>query len=163
MPIEYRWNVIKFLQDTIVAKVPSGTPSGSNPAQIPSAYTGVVAPDYITLLRQLYLDEVGPISDTHGADLYQTFCLECHGMDGQGNGPGTTSHGIPSPSPFPTNVPEQYLYWRISEGVPDTFMYPFKTIFSLGDIWDIVSFMTSQGWGQTSGMPGSALYSQGGE
>jgi cytochrome c oxidase cbb3-type subunit 2 len=163
MPIEYRWNVIKFLQDTIVAKVPSGTPSGSNPTQIPSAYTGVVAPDYITLLRQLYLDEVGPISDTHGADLYQTFCLECHGMDGQGNGPGTTSHGIPSPSPFPTNVPEQYLYWRISEGVPDTFMYPFKTIFSLGDIWDIVSFMTNQGWGQTSGMPGSALYSQGGE
>jgi cytochrome c oxidase cbb3-type subunit 2 len=153
MPIENRWNVIKFLQDTIVQKVPSGTAEAQNPAPIPSAYTGVVAPEYATLNKQLFIDEVGPISTTHGADLYATYCAECHAADGQGNGPGTTSHGLPGPSPFPTDMSEQYIYWRISDGVPDTFMYPFKVMFSLGDIWDLTSYMTSQGWGQSSGIP----------
>ncbi|MEJ2301821.1 MAG: cytochrome c [Anaerolineales bacterium] len=93
------------------------------------------------------------MSTTHGADLYATYCMECHAADGQGNGPGTTSQGIPGPSPFPTDMSEQYIYWRISDGVPDTFMYPFKVIFSLGDIWDLTSYMTDQGWGQSSGIP----------
>ena len=147
MPIEYRWNVIKYLQDTFVHDVPG---TAQTPAAIPSAFTGEVAPEYVTLLKQLYLDEVGPISTSHGADLYKTYCMECHADDGQGKGPGTTAYGLAAPSPFPTNMTEQYIYWRISEGVPDTFMYPFKAIFTLGDRWDLTSYLTSKGWGQSS-------------
>jgi cytochrome c oxidase cbb3-type subunit 2 len=157
MPIEYRWNVIKFLQESIVATVPT-----EQPAPIPSAYQGKVAANFATMARPIFEDEVGPISSSDGSDLFAKYCVACHGKDGQGQGPDVTQPGIAGPSPFPTIMPEQYIYWRIAEGVPDTFMYPFKTILDQTQIWDLTAYMTDQGWGQTSYIPGMAAVPENG-
>ncbi len=155
MPTERRWDVIKYLEDAVVANV---TASNANPQNVPtlaSAYNGKVAADFATLSMQNWLDEGHTISADHGGQLYQQYCAACHGADYKGNGPDTIQYGIPAPSALPADMSEPYIYWRIWDGVPNTMMYPFGSVLSGGDVWDITSYLESQGIGPAPSSSGS--------
>ncbi len=159
LPTEYRWDAIKFVQDVFVSTVPSTTVTVTKTVTtVPSAFTGVIAANYVTISSTMYIQEIGPISATHGGTLYTTYCVVCHGDKGQGKGPGTIGTVVPGPSPFPKGMPEQYVYWRIAEGIPNSIMYPFKVILTEQDIYDLTVFMESKGWGKTGGMTVSSTY-----
>jgi mono/diheme cytochrome c family protein len=142
MPIEYRWDVIKYIQDGIVANTPGQVAPGQSPGIIPSVSdNGAIAADFLTLSRANWIEEGHTISETHGADLYKQYCQECHGDKGQGKGPGTLDHGISSPAPFPPAMEEAYIYWRIWKGVPDTLMPPFEVVLKQADVWDLTTYI----------------------
>ncbi len=147
MPAERRWDVIKYLEDSVVANINA---SNANPQNVPvlaSVNNGEVAADFVTLSRQNWLDEGHTISTDHGGQLYQQYCTECHGADYKGKGPGTIQYGIPAPTALPADLSEPYIYWRIWEGVPKTMMYPFSAVLSPGDIWDLTTYLETQGIG----------------
>jgi len=132
LPWQDRWDAIKFLMGAWMG----GTPSNS------SVYdSGQVPANYVTVSSQVYLDEGHTISPTHGIDLYSQYCATCHGSQGQGDGPGNEGSASGGPAPFPSDMGEGYIYWRIWEGVPDSIMPPFQWLISGNDVWDITVYM----------------------
>jgi mono/diheme cytochrome c family protein len=106
----------------------------------------------VTLSQDNWLAEGHVISPTQGADLFTTYCMTCHGSDGQGNGPGTENNASQGPSPFTPDMGEPYIMWRIWEGVPESMMPPFQWLLSETDIWNITAHVqqmtqTSSGGG----------------
>lgn len=143
LPVEERWDVIKFL----MASFMTGKPKTD------SVYgDGAVAANFVTLSQDNWLAEGHVISETHGANLYGTYCATCHGVSGQGDGPGVENNASQGPASFPNNVDDAYIMWRVWEGVPDSMMPPFQWLLSEAEIWDIVAHVqkitnTSQGGG----------------
>lgn len=130
MPLNDRWDVIKYLMATyMMGKPVTGSVYGD----------GTVAATFVTLSQDNWLAEGHVISSTHGADLYQKYCATCHGQDGQGNGPGTEGNPSGSPAPLPADMGEPYIMWRMWEGVPDTIMPPFNWLLSETEMWDILA------------------------
>jgi cytochrome c oxidase cbb3-type subunit 2 len=147
MPIAGRWNVINYIQQAFVVGMPSTT----------SVYgTGDVAADFAGASKELWVDEIQPISPTLGLTLYVKFCATCHGDTGQGNGPDTQNTPSGAPAAFAANMSEPYIIWRIWDGVPNSIMPPFSQFLFTGDlseadIWDLVAYVESlpgQGGGQ---------------
>ncbi len=134
LPVEQRWDVIKFLFDAFSTGRPQTT----------SVDTGNIAVNYQMASSQAYIDQGHTISVTHGAELYTTFCAPCHGDRGQGNGPGTAGSLSGGPAAFPAQMREAYVLWRVQEGVPDGLMYPFKWIFTSDDAWDVTAYLTQK-------------------
>ena len=134
LPLDQRWDVIKFLMDAFSTGMPQTT----------SVADGQISADYLLASSQTYLDEGHTISVTHGADVYATYCATCHGDNGQGNGPGTVGSASGGPAAFPAQMPEDYVYWRVWEGVPDGLMYPFKWVFTTDDAWDVTTYLMEQ-------------------
>jgi mono/diheme cytochrome c family protein len=131
LPESQRWDAIKYLMDTfMVGKPVTASVHGD----------GSIAAEFVLASSDVYVSEGHTISVTHGADLYATYCATCHGADGQGNGPGTEGSASGGPAPFPADMGEAYIYWRVWEGVPDSVMYPFKW-FLPGDAWDVVVYV----------------------
>lgn len=129
-PVADRWDVIKYLMTTYMV----------GQSMNDSVYEdGAVAANFVTLSRDNWLGEGHVISETHGADLYMTYCATCHGEDGQGQGPGTEGNASGSPAPFPAGMGEAYIMWRVWEGVPESMMPPFNWMLSESDMWDIVT------------------------
>jgi mono/diheme cytochrome c family protein len=134
LPEEQRWDVIQYMTGAFV----SGQRSTS------SVYgDGATAANFLTLSKQNWLDEGHTISVTNGADLYATYCTGCHGDKGQGGVEGLASHPSGGPAPFPPDLPEAYILWRVWEGVPDSMMYPFQWLLSEADIWDVTAYVES--------------------
>jgi len=145
LPLEQRWDAIKYLMDTFMGGGVPATTSVYQQGQLPA--------NFVTLSSDLYLQEGHTISVTHGADLYAQYCATCHGDQGQGNGPGTQGSASGGPAAFPADMGEAYIYWRTWEGVPNSTMYPFKEYLSDSDVWDITAYLndltsTGQGGGQ---------------
>jgi mono/diheme cytochrome c family protein len=118
-----------------------------------SAYgNGQVPASYATVSSDVFVSEGHSISEDHGQELYTQYCVTCHGENGQGDGPGTQNNASKGPAPFAADMGEQYINWRIHEGVPDSFMYSFKWLLSEEEIWDITvyvnNFNSTQGGGQ---------------
>jgi mono/diheme cytochrome c family protein len=141
MPIRNRWNVIKYIQDAYIVGMPSTS----------SVYNNEVPVTYLQANSAIYLDEGHTISVTHGADIYTSHCATCHGANGQGNGPATQGTPSGGPAAFPAGMPEQYIYWRIAEGVPDTVMGPFSALLSENDIWDLTKYLQNLVGGSAGG------------
>jgi mono/diheme cytochrome c family protein len=139
MPERNRWDVIRYISEAATLNVPPQT--GEQPQTIASVFDGTISAQYLTTNKGIFLDEVGPIDPEHGGELYHQYCAECHAADGAGNGPGTAEHGIPSPAAFPDDLPDNYIYWRIWEGVKDTTMAPFQWLFTPGDAWDVTEYI----------------------
>jgi mono/diheme cytochrome c family protein len=141
LPEDQRWDVIKYLMDSFM---------GGKPV-VNSVYDGSTMPaDFLLASSEVYIDEGHTISVTNGAELYAQYCATCHGDNGEGSGPGTDGSASGGPAPFPSDMGEAYIYWRVWEGVPDSMMYAFKWLLE-GDAWDIVTYvdqMTSSGGGQ---------------
>jgi hypothetical protein len=80
-------------------------------------------------------------SISRGKDLYQQYCLPCHGAKGRGDGPMAARL-----TPKPTDLEESAdhhsdgnLAWKIETGRPP--MPAWKGTLSQDQIWDIVNYM----------------------
>jgi cbb3-type cytochrome oxidase cytochrome c subunit len=143
LPVSERWDVINFLMGSFMTGHPVTESVYGN---------GDVASNFVTLSQDNWLAEGHVISPTEGADLFTTYCMTCHGSDGQGNGPGTENNASQGPSPFTPDMGEPYIMWRIWDGVPESMMPPFQWLLSETDIWNITAHVqqmtqTSSGGG----------------
>jgi mono/diheme cytochrome c family protein len=91
-----------------------------------------------------------------GQQLYQTYCLMCHGADGKGTGP--VAKGLPHPPADLTHhfhrAPgdgDAYLFWRISEGgqvepfkASQSAMPAYKTVLSEDQRWDVLAYVHAE-------------------
>jgi cbb3-type cytochrome c oxidase subunit II len=140
LPVDQRWDAIKYLMGTFMGSGMSATSSVYGDGKLPAAY--------VLLSSDVYIEEGHTISKTHGADLYATYCATCHGDNGQGNGPGTQGSVSQGPAAFPSGMGEAYIYWRTWTGVPDSTMFAFQGYLSDGDVWDITTYLVDLTGGQ---------------
>ena len=91
-----------------------------------------------------------------GQQLFQTYCLMCHGADGKGTGP--VAKGLPHPPADLTHhfhrAPgdgDAYLFWRVSEGgqvepfkSSQSTMPAFKTVLSEDQRWDVLAYVHAE-------------------
>jgi mono/diheme cytochrome c family protein len=91
-----------------------------------------------------------------GQQLYQTYCLMCHGADGKGTGP--VAKGLPHPPADLTHhfhrAPgdgDAYLFWRVSEGgqvepfkSSQSAMPAYKTVLSEDQRWDLLAYVHAE-------------------
>jgi len=80
---------------------------------------------------------------TEGADVFKANCVTCHGEEGAGDG---IASGSLDPKPanlvdVSSQVGDDYLFWRISEGKPGTSMVAWKGILTEEQIWQAVTFI----------------------
>ena len=85
-------------------------------------------------------------SIVRGADRYARSCAACHGRDGLGDGPATSSL-----SSQPANLVEHAthhrageVYWSIAHGIPGTPMPGFASQMSDAEIWDLIQFLRAR-------------------
>ncbi len=140
MPLQYRWNVIAYIQQSITQQALTG-----KGAQMASVFNnGEMAVNFVQVSTQLWKDEGHTIDPQNGATLYKKFCDSCHGAGGQGVAPGQSAlaqNGLPYPAPLPAKMPFNYIFWRIWDGVPDTQMGPFHTLLTESDIFDLAGYV----------------------
>lgn len=129
LPVADRWDATKFIMDSFMTGM--STPTSVN--------TGQVAATFATLSEANWTDEGHVISETLGADLYNIYCATCHGSDGQGNGPGTVDSASGGPAPYPADMSDPYVMWRMWDGVPDSMMPPFNWLLNETQMWDILA------------------------
>lgn len=131
-----RWAAIKY----IVAAFVEGRPVNRSLAQ-----DQAVAVNVLTLSPQNWLDAGNTISPSDGQVVYNTYCANCHGDQGQGHGPGTVGTPSGGPAPFPAQMDPTYAFWRTLNGVPEleSTMPPFGELRILAeqDIWDVTSYL----------------------
>src|SRR5215510_2464487 len=91
-----------------------------------------------------------------GQQLYQTYCLMCHGADGKGTGP--VAKGLPHAPADLTHhfhrAPgdgDAYLFWRVSEGgqvkpfkSSQSAMPAYKTVLSEDQRWDVLAYVHAE-------------------
>jgi len=85
-----------------------------------------------------------------GRELYQDYCLGCHGPSGTGDGPAAELLAV-SPVDFPVDTliadrDWQGVFQRIkqgAEGVHGSSMPPWGVVLDDGQIWDLVSFVAT--------------------
>jgi mono/diheme cytochrome c family protein len=132
LPESQRWDAIKYIKEAFVTGRPTSA-SVYDPSKI--------AVDLLLLSRDNWVGEGYVISTTHGADLYSVYCATCHGTTGQGDGPGTSALHSGGAAPFPQDMAENYIYWRVRDGVPASTMFPFGWYLSENDVWDVTSYV----------------------
>jgi mono/diheme cytochrome c family protein len=142
LPERQRWDAVRFVLDAFV----DGRPTMS------SLYgSGGTAANVITLSPDDWTGAGNVISATHGADLFAAYCATCHGDKGQGDGAGVANLPSGGPAPYPANLDQAYVFWRVWYGVPEAIMPPYQWLLSEADIWDLaahVTDLTKQGGGQ---------------
>jgi mono/diheme cytochrome c family protein len=134
LPEEQRWDAVKYLMDSFVR---------GQPVTVSVYGDGGIAANVVKLSQDNWIGEGHVISTTHGADLYAIYCTTCHGDKGQGDGPGTVGNASQGPAPYPADIPEAYIFWRVWDGVPESTMPPFQWLLADDEIWDVVSYMVS--------------------
>lgn len=91
-----------------------------------------------------------------GQQLFQTYCMLCHGTDGKGT--GIAAKGLPHPPADLTHhfhrAPgdgDAYLFWRVSEGgqvepfkSSQSAMPAFKTVLSDEQRWDVLAYVHAE-------------------
>ena len=102
----------------------------ATPATVPAEYAGLTNP-------------LGAEAAAEGAEVFRTNCEMCHGPQGHGDGPAGQSLN-PKPkdlAELQTRAGDDFLYWRIHEGVPGTSMVAWKAILTEEQIWQAVAFI----------------------
>ncbi|HEY9716303.1 MAG TPA: cbb3-type cytochrome c oxidase subunit II [Trichormus sp.] len=82
------------------------------------------------------VDTKADASANAGRGIYQQNCASCHGLDGRGDGPNAISLEKKPPNltrPFYKQYPDEFWFYRITEGVPGTRMPRWGDGGSLGD------------------------------
>ena len=112
------------------------TACGNGPT--PASTDAPVPPDYAGLTNPL-----GSDAAVDGAQVFKNNCAACHGPQGHGDGPAGAAL-----NPQPKNLAElqivagdDFLFWRISEGVGGTSMIGWRGILTDEQIWHLVSFI----------------------
>ena len=80
-----------------------------------------------------------------GKVLYEEYCTACHGAEGRGDGPHASvlEH---NPADFTDphmaeEMTDAAFFWRMSEGIPDEDMPPFKDKLSGEQRWQLVQYL----------------------
>jgi len=84
------------------------------------------------------------INFTEGMKLFNLYCAQCHGIDGQGDGPASVYI-----NPEPANLTETnddfktqgQWFWKVSEGVETTNMPPWKYVLTDDDRWKAIYYV----------------------
>lgn len=76
-----------------------------------------------------------------GMMTYAMSCALCHGDTGAGDGPSGMSTPPATDFTSVTNQADDYMLWRISEGVPGTTMAGYSSSLSQDQIWQVVSYI----------------------
>ncbi|PWT96662.1 MAG: hypothetical protein C5B53_09140 [Candidatus Melainabacteria bacterium] len=79
-----------------------------------------------------------------GRGIYTQNCAVCHGLEGWGNGPNAISLEKKPANfsrPFYKQYPDEFWFYRISEGVPGTRMPRFGEILSEQQRWYLVAYL----------------------
>jgi len=85
-------------------------------------------------------------SIARGRELFQQNCIQCHGVDGRGDGPQAASLN-PQPTDFRLHIPlhtDPQFYAFIADGYPGSAMPAFRDALSEDDIWNLVNFLRSE-------------------
>lgn len=109
--------------------------SGSSNTQIS---VDVVPVEYAGLTNPLGAD-----AEVRGAETFQSTCASCHGEGGRGDGLASSALN-PKPKnlvALQTQVGDDYLFWKISEGSLGTAMLGWKGILTEEQIWELVTFI----------------------
>lgn len=81
---------------------------------------------------------------TEGKKIYNLYCAQCHGVDGQGDGPASI-YIKPEPANFTeTNndfTMQGQWFWKVSEGVETTNMPPWKYVLPENDRWKVIYYV----------------------
>jgi hypothetical protein len=100
-----------------------------------------------------------------GQEVYETYCLRCHGETGMGEGPDGVG-AAPAPAAVAhtsTRMTDAYLFWRITEGGYEepfnSIMIPWKGTLDETQRWDVINYMRALG---SSMMPGGGMGRGGG-
>ncbi len=97
-----------------------------------------------------------------GQQIYQTYCLGCHGEQGLGDGPRAASLGMPPLSLQDAAVNEaaspQQWYQVIRDGRNP--MPGFGEVLSNTDSWDVVAYLYRLGFGEENLQRGREVYRQ---
>ncbi len=109
-----------------------------------------IPPDYAGLTNPIPPDQA---SLTRGAAHYATYCVNCHGAGGMGDGVIAQSLD-PAPAPIAHTsrmLGDDYLFWRISEGglhEPFTSAMPrWQDLLDQNDRWDVINYVRALGNG----------------
>lgn len=119
MPFNQRWALVKYIVDTFQKGVPGGQ-SLFDPNTLPA--------QYVTYDNGIYEEEGNKISVSNGKTIFMRFCSSCHGANGAGNGPGLKDLASDGPAPFPSNMPDAYVFWRAHDGITGTIMPAFQRV-----------------------------------
>lgn len=142
LPVDQRWDVIKFISESFAVGKPLDSASQGNVQ---------VAANVLTLSKKDWFEEGKTISPARGALLYTQYCLTCHGAQGQGDGPGMIGNASQAPAAFTASLSHNYIFWRVRDGVPNGVMPPFQWLLPEADLWDITAYVET-----LSAAPGSA-------
>jgi cbb3-type cytochrome c oxidase subunit II len=116
----------------------------------PVAY--VEAPDEYTsgteagrnLLKRKTVDTNASASANAGRGIYTQNCAACHGLEARGNGPNSISLEKKPANltrPFFKQYPDEFWFYRISEGVPGTRMPRFGEVLTEEQRWYLVAYV----------------------
>ncbi|MEJ2241917.1 MAG: cytochrome c, partial [Candidatus Bathyarchaeota archaeon] len=86
-----------------------------------------------------------------GKNLFNLYCAQCHGQDGQGDGPASikTPGGYidPEPANFTESGSDFTKYgryvWKVKEGVETTNMPPWKWVLSDNEVYQVIFYIQS--------------------
>ncbi|MEM7248302.1 MAG: c-type cytochrome [Acidobacteriota bacterium] len=97
------------------------------------------------------------VDTENGMELYQKYCSQCHGVEGNADGPAA-QFVLPRPRPFAGNTTFKFrstpsgslpqstdIYRVIWEGIPGTSMPAFSNVLSEEDCWDLTAVIWE--WG----------------
>ncbi|HEY9680180.1 MAG TPA: cbb3-type cytochrome c oxidase subunit II [Oculatellaceae cyanobacterium] len=116
----------------------------------PVAY--VEAPDEYTsnteagrkLIARKTVDTNATASANAGRGIYTQNCAVCHGLEGYGNGPNSISLEK-KPANFSRaffkQYPDEFWFYRVSEGVPGTRMPRFQEVLTEEQRWYLVAYL----------------------
>jgi mono/diheme cytochrome c family protein len=108
----------------------SNTVSATSFPPVPADYAGKTNP-------------FGAESVDVGAVNFNTYCEACHGAAGLGDGPAGQAIN-PKPASLPavaSQVGDDYLFWRVSEGKPGTAMVGWGSVLNEEQIWQVIAYI----------------------
>lgn len=116
-------------------------------AAVPAEYAGLSNPI-----------PAGEDSLARGAELYGTYCVNCHGDGGMGDGPaGQALDPLPAPIAHTSRMlGDDYMFWRVSEGglhEPFSSAMPrWQDVMDEQARWDVINYVRALGSGQVMPM-----------
>ena len=105
----------------------------------------VQAPDeYKPILARKTVDTNSDAAANAGRGIYTQNCAACHGLEGEGNGPNSIALEKKPANftrPFFKQYPDDFWFFRISEGVPGTRMPHFGETLTEEQRWYLVAYL----------------------
>lgn len=106
------------------------TGAGTGADGIPAEYAGATNPV-----------EGDSAAIAAGMSTYMTACATCHGDTGAGDGPASMSDPPPTDFTTVTGQADDYMLWKISDGVAGTTMAGYSGSLSEDQIWEVTAFI----------------------